>query len=193
MRHAVIVSATRTAIGKAPNGALRTVRPDEMGAAVIRGGARTGTRPRPLRVDDVILGCAMPEAEQGLNVARIASLRAGVPVIRVGGHHQPLLFVGPAGHRLRRRTGDVRFRRGGRRRRHRVDEPGADGRQQDLAESGTRRIVSGRLSEHRSRRRESCARARDPSERAGCIRAAESPARARGHRRRTDSPTRSHR
>jgi acetyl-CoA acyltransferase len=80
MRNAVIVSATRTAIGKAPNGALKTVRPDEMGAAVIREALARAPGLDPAAVDDVILGCAMPEAEQGLNVARIASLRAGVPV-----------------------------------------------------------------------------------------------------------------
>jgi acetyl-CoA acyltransferase len=80
MRNAVIVSATRSAIGKAPHGALRTVRPDEMGAAVIREALARAPGLAPSEVDDVILGCAMPEAEQGLNVARIASLRAGVPV-----------------------------------------------------------------------------------------------------------------
>lgn len=80
MQDAVIVSATRTAIGKAPNGALRTVRPDEMAATVIREAIRRAPGLEPREIDDVILGCAMPEAEQGLNVARIASLRAGVPV-----------------------------------------------------------------------------------------------------------------
>ena len=80
MRDAVIVSATRTAVGKAPNGALRTVRPDEMAAAVIGEALRRVPALRPADVDDVMMGCAMPEAEQGLNVARIASLRAGVPV-----------------------------------------------------------------------------------------------------------------
>ena len=80
MHDAVIVSATRTAVGKAPNGALRTVRPDEMAAAVISEALRRAPGLDPAAVSDVILGCAMPEAEQGLNVARIASLRAGVPV-----------------------------------------------------------------------------------------------------------------
>ena len=80
MQDAVIVSATRTAVGKAPQGALRTVRPDEMGAAVIAEALRRAPGLSPSEVEDVILGCAMPEAEQGLNVARIASLRAGVPV-----------------------------------------------------------------------------------------------------------------
>jgi len=80
MRHAVIVSAVRTAVGKAPNGTLRTTRPDELAAAVIREALRRVPNIAPEEVDDVVFGCAMPEAEQGLNVARIASLRAGVPV-----------------------------------------------------------------------------------------------------------------
>lgn len=79
MNDAVIVSAVRTAVGKAPKGALSTVRPDEMGAAVMA--AALERVPAVVAdVEDVILGCAMPEAEQGLNVARIASLRAGLPV-----------------------------------------------------------------------------------------------------------------
>src|SRR5438093_9579327 len=77
---AVIVSAVRTAVGKAPNGALRYTRPDDMAAVVIGEALRRATGLDPSEIDDVILGCAMPEAEQGLNVARIASLRAGVPV-----------------------------------------------------------------------------------------------------------------
>jgi acetyl-CoA acyltransferase len=76
----VIVSAVRTAVGKAPNGTLRATRPDEMAAAVISEALRRAPGLSPSEIDDVILGCAMPEAEQGLNVARIASLRAGVPV-----------------------------------------------------------------------------------------------------------------
>jgi acetyl-CoA acyltransferase len=80
MPDAVIVSATRTPIGKAPNGALRTVRPDDMAAAVIAEALRRAPAVEPDDIEDVILGCAMPEAEQGLNVARIASLRAGIPV-----------------------------------------------------------------------------------------------------------------
>ena len=81
MKEAVIVSAVRTAVGKAPNGALRGTRPDEMARGRHRA-RRCAARRRsiPAEIDDVILGCAMPEAEQGLNVARIASLRAGVPV-----------------------------------------------------------------------------------------------------------------
>ena len=80
MKEAVIVSAVRTAVGKAPSGALRHTRPDEMGAVVIAEALRRAKGVDPAEIEDVILGCAMPEAEQGLNVARIASLRAGVPV-----------------------------------------------------------------------------------------------------------------
>ncbi len=80
MNDAVIVSAVRTPVGKAPNGALRTTRPDEMGAVVIKELLHRVPALDPGEVEDVMLGCAMPEAEQGLNVARIASLRAGVPV-----------------------------------------------------------------------------------------------------------------
>jgi acetyl-CoA acyltransferase len=80
MHDAVIVSAVRTAVGKAPNGTLRGTRPDELAAAAIAEVLRRAPAIAPSEIDDVILGCAMPEAEQGLNVARIASLRAGIPV-----------------------------------------------------------------------------------------------------------------
>jgi len=80
MHEAVIVSAVRTAVGKAPTGTLRTTRPDEMGATVIAEALRRAPGVAAADIEDVILGCAMPEAEQGLNVARIASLRAGIPV-----------------------------------------------------------------------------------------------------------------
>jgi acetyl-CoA acyltransferase len=80
MKDAVIVSAVRTAVGKAPAGTLRYTRPDEMAATVITEALRRAPGVAPAEIDDVILGCAMPEAEQGLNVARIASLRAGIPV-----------------------------------------------------------------------------------------------------------------
>jgi acetyl-CoA acyltransferase len=80
MKDAVIVSAARTAVGKAPNGTLRGARPDELGATAIAEAIRRAPGLEPADVDDVVLGCAMPEAEQGMNVARIASLRAGIPV-----------------------------------------------------------------------------------------------------------------
>src|SRR6187397_2774688 len=80
MNDAVIVSAVRTPTGKAPNGTLRGTRPDELAATVIADALRRAPGIDPSEIEDVILGCAMPEAEQGLNVARIASLRAGIPV-----------------------------------------------------------------------------------------------------------------
>jgi acetyl-CoA acyltransferase len=80
MKDAVIVSAARTAVGKAPAGTLRTTRPDDMAAAVIAAALERAPGLDAAEIDDVIVGCAMPEAEQGMNVARIASLRAGVPV-----------------------------------------------------------------------------------------------------------------
>jgi acetyl-CoA acyltransferase len=80
MRDVVIVSAVRTAVGRAPGGALHTVRPDELAACVLAEALRRAPGLDAAEIEDVILGCAMPEAEQGLNVARIASLRAGLPV-----------------------------------------------------------------------------------------------------------------
>src|SRR5437773_9209372 len=80
MNEAVIVSAARTAVGKAPLGALRGTRPDELAAAAIAETLRRAPGIEAADIEDVILGCAMPEAEQGMNVARIASLRAGIPV-----------------------------------------------------------------------------------------------------------------
>ena len=80
MRDVVIASAVRTAIGKAPRGALRTTRPDDLSAFAINGALARMTQLDRSEIEDVILGCAMPEAEQGLNVARVASFRAGLPV-----------------------------------------------------------------------------------------------------------------
>ena len=79
MKEAVIVSAVRTAVGKAPKGTLRNTRSDELGATAIREAvARAGVDAS--LIDDVIMGCAFPEAEQGMNVARTASILAGLPV-----------------------------------------------------------------------------------------------------------------
>ncbi len=80
MRDALIVSAVRTAVGKAPKGTLRNTRPDEMGAAVIEEALRRAEGVGKAEVEDVVMGCAMPEAEQGMNVARAAAIRAGLPV-----------------------------------------------------------------------------------------------------------------
>src|SRR5437879_6755100 len=80
MKDAVIVSAVRTAVGKAPKGTLRNTRPDEMGAAVIKEAISRVPGLEASEIEDVIMGCAMPEAEQGMNVARAAAIRAGLPV-----------------------------------------------------------------------------------------------------------------
>jgi acetyl-CoA acyltransferase len=80
MREAVIVSSVRTPVGKATKGTLRATRPDDLAAAVISEAVSRAKGLDPKEIEDVILGCAMPEAEQGMNVARIASLRAGLPV-----------------------------------------------------------------------------------------------------------------
>jgi acetyl-CoA acyltransferase len=80
MRDVVIASAVRTAVGKAPKGALRTTRPDDLAAVAIQGALNRLPSMERKDVEDVIIGCAMPEAEQGMNVARIASLRAGLPI-----------------------------------------------------------------------------------------------------------------
>ncbi len=79
MREAVIVSGARTAVGKAPKGKLRTVRPDDMAATVIKAALDRAPALKPEDVNDVIIGCALPEGEQGLNMGRIAVMRAGLP------------------------------------------------------------------------------------------------------------------
>lgn len=80
MREVFVVAGARTAVGKAPKGTLRNTRSDEMAAAVFQELFRRVPDVKKSDVEDVILGCAMPEAEQGLNMARLASLRAGLPV-----------------------------------------------------------------------------------------------------------------
>ncbi len=80
MNEVVIVSSVRTAVGKAPRGTLRTTRPDDLAAFAIQGALERIPQLDKKEIEDVILGCAMPEAEQGMNVARIASFRAGLPI-----------------------------------------------------------------------------------------------------------------
>ena len=80
MKDVVIVSAVRTAVGKAGKGTLRDTRPDELAAVAIRAAVEKLSNLEPAAIDDVIMGCASPEGEQGYNVARVASLRAGLPV-----------------------------------------------------------------------------------------------------------------
>jgi len=80
MREVVLVSSVRTPVGRAYKGTLRATRPDELAAIAIKGALERVPQLDPKEIEDVILGCAMPEAEQGMNVARTASLRAGLPV-----------------------------------------------------------------------------------------------------------------
>src|ERR1700758_5539290 len=80
MREAVIVSSVRTPVGKAFKGSLRATRPDDLAAVAIQEAIRRVPELETKEIEDVILGCAMPEAEAGMNVARNAALRAGLPV-----------------------------------------------------------------------------------------------------------------
>ncbi len=79
MQNTYIVASVRTAVGKAPRGTLRHMRPDDMGAAVVRGAIATLPALRSDHIEDVIMGCAMPEAEQGYNLGRVIAHRAGLP------------------------------------------------------------------------------------------------------------------
>lgn len=79
MREAVIVSAVRTPVGRAPRGTLKTTRPDDLGAIAVKGALARVPTLDLTTIDDVIIGCAMPEGEQGMNVARVISFRAGLP------------------------------------------------------------------------------------------------------------------
>src|SRR5512134_2050356 len=80
MKDAVIVSAVRTPVGKAKRGGLATVRPDEMAATVIQALLKQTPNLDPAHIEDVVIGCAFPEGEQGMNMARMVTLRAGLPV-----------------------------------------------------------------------------------------------------------------
>lgn len=79
MKEAVVVSAVRTAVGKAPRGILKDTRPDEIGAIVIKEAVKRVPGLKMEEVDDVVIGCAFPESDQGLNLARVIALRAGFP------------------------------------------------------------------------------------------------------------------
>ncbi len=79
IQDAYIVSAVRTPVGKAPRGAFRNTRPDDLLAHVVRAAVAAAPGIDPARIDDAVIGCAMPEAEQGMNVARIGILLAGLP------------------------------------------------------------------------------------------------------------------
>lgn len=79
MNNAYIVSSVRTAVGKAPHGTLRNSRPDDLGAAVVKGALKRVPQLVPHQVDDLMVGCSFPEAEQGFNLGRVIAMRAGLP------------------------------------------------------------------------------------------------------------------
>ena len=128
MREAVIVSAARTAIGKAPRGALRNVHTADLAATAIKAALERAPGLDPKEIDDVILGCAMPEAEQGLNMARVATAAGRPAQRRAGADGQPLLRLGLADDRAGGAAGAGRHGRCDRGRRGREHEPGADDR-----------------------------------------------------------------
>ena len=91
MSEAVLVAAVRTPVGRAPKGALSTTRPDDLAATAITGALDRLPALDKAEIDDVILGCAQPEGEQGWNIARFAALRAGLPVDNPRRNRQPAL------------------------------------------------------------------------------------------------------
>ena len=123
-RDVAILAAVRTPIGRAPKGTLRNTRPDDLGALVVRE-ALARAEVAPAAIEDLVLGCAMPESEQGLNVARVIGRDGGSAGRDPGDDHQPVLLLGSSGHRHHRRPHRRRRdrRRNRRRRRIHVDDP----------------------------------------------------------------------
>ena len=156
MPEAVIVSAVRTPVGRAPKGALSTTRPDDLAATALNGALARVSALDKAEVDDVILGCAQPEGEQGWNVARFAALRAQLPVEVPGATVNRLCASGleaivQADHRIRagRRTSC-------RGRRRRVHEPAALWRPETHPQPLARRALSGGPAHHGPHRRTGC-------------------------------------
>ena len=142
MRDVVIVSAVRTPVGKAYKGTLRATRPDDLAAVAIKGALERVPQLDPNEIEDVILGCAMPEAEQGMNVARIASLRAGLPVgisaMTINRFcSSGLQSIAMAAERIMAGGAEIISRR-----RRRVDDHDPHGRQQGFGQS----LAGGQLS-----------------------------------------------
>jgi hypothetical protein len=101
MTDIVIADAVRSAVGRAHKGSLALTRPDELAGRSSRALLARVPQVKPADVEDLVLGCAMPEGEQGLNVARVAGLLGGLPDRDGRDDHQPLLLERPAGHRAR--------------------------------------------------------------------------------------------
>ena len=160
MRDAVIVSAVRTAVGKAPKGTLRDTRPDEMGAAVIKEALARVPGLDMAEIEDVIMGCAMPEAEQGMNVARAAAIRAGLPVGTSAMTINRFCSSGLQSIAMAADRDSHRRRGSDRRRRPGNDVDDSDGRPHHSSQSVSRRTLSGFLSEHGTGNRERGAQVR---------------------------------
>src|SRR6202171_6662741 len=112
MPEAVIIDCVRTAVGKAPKGTLRQTRPDDLAAIVIRALIQKYPQVPVSEIEDVILGCASPEAESGLNMARVAALRAGLPDVVPGVTinrfcSSGLQSIAMAAHRIRAGSGPL--------------------------------------------------------------------------------------
>ena len=118
----VIAEAVRSAVGRAHKGTLALKRPDELGGDVVRALLQRVPQVKPEMVDDIKFGCAMPEGEQGLNVARLIGLLGRHAAGNVGSHRQPFLLQRTAGHCRCRRLDRYRLLRHRRRRRCRVDD-----------------------------------------------------------------------
>ena len=128
MPEAVIVSAVRTPVGRAPKGALATTRPDDLAAIALSGALDRVPALDKSEIDDVILGCAQPEGEQGFNIARFAALRAGLPVEVPGVTVNRLCASGSGSDCAGRYAHSHRHRPGGDRGRRRVHEHDSHGR-----------------------------------------------------------------
>ena len=153
MREVIIASSVRTPVGRAFKGTLRATRPDELAAIAIKGALERVPQLDAKEIEDVILGCAMPEAEQGMNVARIAALRAGLPVevsaLTINRFcSSGLQAIAMAAERIM--SGGAEVIVAGR---HGVDVDDSDGRPQDLAEPVAGGSLSGCVSFHGTYRR----------------------------------------
>jgi hypothetical protein len=108
MNKAYILASYRTPGCRANKGKFKHIRPDDLAALAIKG-LLERTELDPATVEDVYLGCAFPEAEQGMNVGRVAGMKAGLAGRGCRSDHQPVLLLGPADYRYSGGTGDVRF------------------------------------------------------------------------------------
>ena len=153
MPKAVLVAAVRTPVGRAPKGALSTTRPDDLAAIALSGALDKIPALERSAIDDVILGCAQPEGEQGWNIARMAALRAGLPVEIPGATVNRLCASGLEAIAIadqRIRSGAAQRHRG---RRRRIHEPHSHGRQQAQPQSLARRQLPRIAAHHGPHRR----------------------------------------